>query len=216
MNTNRLWAIASVLIIAVLLAGTFLLAVSPQLDAMNKANLEREAVAAQNQVERAKIKTLEDQDKDRASIDAQVQKLQAGIPVEPDLHPLIEQLNALGVASGAFLDQILFDESFRYLPPEGIDPQLADAASSIASGNLVVLPITIVVNSPDYNVVMDFLDRLQHSKRIFLAYEYTITVEDTGQGLIVKMVIAGEAYVLTDAPAAEQPVTTNPDGTVTE
>jgi Tfp pilus assembly protein PilO len=217
MNSNRLWAIVSALLIAVLLAGTFLLVIAPQLEAINKASLEREGVVAQNAVEQAKLDALAEEDKNKDALKEEVEGLRAAIPEQPDLHPLIEQIGAIADTSGVFVESIVFDDPVTYLPPTDLDPSFAGAAGSVSSGNLSVIPIVISVHSPDYNQVMNFIDRLQHSTRFLLVYEFNVVAESTGDGgVMVKLSVTGEAFVLGDAPLAPAAPTVTPgaDGTV--
>lgn len=222
MRTNRLWIIGSVLAIVAIIAGSFLLGVQPLLAAATKADVDRANVMAQNQAQEATLATLKEQFKGIDKIEKEVKDLRVVIPDGHAQDRLIQKLADMGTESGIFIRDTTFSEPVTFLPPESLDasypdPAVTAATTSLTSGNFLVIPVVISAECAEYEPLMVFIDKVQHSDRLFLAYDFGILLDEVDGVPTWKLTISGHIYVLTDAASAvAPPVTENEDGTVTE
>ena len=198
MNSNRLWIIGSVLIMVVVIIGTALVGISPQLDATSKANIEREAVRQQNAQLALDLEALKAQFADLDAIQDELDELRLSIPDDITTEVFIAQLAKLAKSSGGRIKSTQFTEAAVFVPSvelaESLDPAL-DVA------NFYTIPVTINVEG-NATQVFTFLKELQETPRFFLSSDVTIQRgEDSGAVLTV----SGFLFVLRNADGTPDP-----------
>lgn len=203
MNTNRLWIIGTALIILALVAGTFFLGVTPQLAATAKADADRAAVQTQNAAEEAKLKLLAEQFEEIDELRDEIEALRETIPSEAGITPLIRDIGDMANASAVFVQGISFGDPFTFVPPVAVDSTFPDQAvteayGSVSAGNFLVIPVIVVVQSIEYDPILDFVNRLQHSERLLLGYEWGLVQKEEAGLIFWEMNMSAHIYVLLD------------------
>lgn len=205
MNSNRLWIIGSVLIMVVVIVGTALVGISPQLDATSKANIEREAVRQQNAQLALDLEALKVQFANLDAIQDELDGLRLSIPDDIRSEEFIAQLAKLAKSSGGRIKSTQFTEAAAFVPSvelaEGLDPAL-DVA------NFYTIPVVINVEGSPAEL-LEFLGDLQETSRFYLTTDVTIQRgEDSGAVLTV----TGFLFALRNADGTPDPETEEEEG----
>ncbi len=231
MNKNRLWVIASVLVMVLVLVLGVVVGIQPQLAATAAANEQRASVEASNAGQAAVLAQLK---KDYAGIDKlkeELAPLSDSVPQGTEMPAFVNQLDALAGASQVTLTGITVADAVPYAPVAAPavapvvtggatpaptpTPAPAPSATAPAAGvppvtnpqitaeNFASLAVSISV-SGSYGNALNFVNGLQTGKRLFLVSGLSTTQGDTPG--IVTATITGLVYVLvppvTAAPAA--------------
>ncbi|TBN57842.1 hypothetical protein EYE40_10820 [Glaciihabitans arcticus] len=223
MNSNRIWLFGAVALILILLAGTFFLGVSPQLEAVAKSNTERETVESQNQVQQVKLAALKKQFEQIDSLRADLAAMQAQVPTGANLSPLIGQLDKLTQKHSVDVESVTFSDPSAYIEPIPVttedavpvetDPELATAMMSVNGSNFFIIPVEIAVTGK-YKNVMDFVDSLQKGTRLFLVHGLSLDETTVEPNSPAEMTISGQVFVLLDGAGA--PPVLDAESTTTE
>ena len=213
MNTNRLWLIGAFVLIAVMLGGTWLIGVAPQLGAAATAASELTQVQALNAGHQRTLEELEQQYEHIDDLKAQVDDLRKEMPVEVDEAALLEEIGALAAANGVVVSNVTFDIPVVYAPGDSVDPEVVAASASVSNGNFFVVPMQMRVTGPNAGAFA-FLKQLQNGTRLVLVSD--LTVAGAEEGPIAQAVVLGitsEVFVL-DNSAAVAPAAPVDGGTV--
>ncbi|AMB57661.1 type 4a pilus biogenesis protein PilO [Microterricola viridarii] len=220
MDKNRIWTIASVLMIAAVLGLGFLLGVQPQLAAIGVANDERAAVEATNALAEGKLAALK---KDFESIDelkAELATLVKSVPTGAQAPELVDQLDAMAKQFAVTLTAITVSDAQQYTPvaevpaaappaegAEGTDAAAVDQPAAatvppvgappvvnalITPGNFAVLQVQVTIKG-SYAQVLDYVNGLQTGERLFLVTGLNTTEPGESDG-VVEATIEGLVY----------------------
>lgn len=223
MNKNRLWVIASVLVMVLVLVLGVVVGIQPQLAATAAANEQRASVEASNAGQAAVLAQLK---KDYAGIDKlkeELAPLSDSVPQGTEMPAFVNQLDALAGASQVTLTGITVADAVPYAPVAAPAvapvvtggatpapaptpaPTPAPSATAPAAGvppvtnpqitaeNFASLAVSISV-SGSYGNALNFVNGLQTGKRLFLVSGLRTTPGDTPG--IVTATITGLVYVL--------------------
>lgn len=130
MNSNRIWTLSCVIVITALLAGGYLLGISPMLSAAAVAKQDRVAVEQQNLGYEQELATLK---ADFAKIDARRSELAAAQEIVPDVADdaaFVGELDGLQATSGAVITGFNVSDPKSYAPVVSalpVDPNAAPA-----------------------------------------------------------------------------------------
>ena len=217
MTSNRIWIAGTILLIIVLLAGTYFIGVGPQIAAAATATADRANVAAQNAGHEQALKQLKEDAKGIKKLESDLADLRMQVPDDVNQTPFIDEIGRIGAANGVRVDSVTFTDPLPYIPGTSTDPAVSAAMQSVATQGFVVIPVEITAVGTTA-ATMQFLRALQNSTRLVLAYEVTFEGTDdlpeTDETLVT---VSGEIFVLSESAIAvvEPPVTTV-DGAVTE
>ena len=195
--TNRLWILGTLVLIAGTLLGSYFLGVAPALNAAATADRDKASVQALNRTQEQKLKELKEQFENIDTLRSDLEKTRTVVPSAPDETPLLAQLHAMSVASGARVDHITFEDPTPYIPGAPTDPEVVAAIPSVSSGNFLIIPVELKVIGTTAQTV-EFLRALQKGDRFFLAYD--MTFEGTDDDLSTDetlLTISGQIFVLT-------------------
>lgn len=212
MNKNRMWVIGAILAMVVLVAGGWIIGISPQLTTVASANRDRATVIAsnsRNEILLAKLK------RDYENIDAlknQVSTLHQSVPTTADVSSFVTELNSLANARKVTLKSINVSDARAYTPTTQAAAAKTTTSSSpqtnpkITTTNFVTIPVTIGVTG-DYSKVLDFVNDVQLGRRLFLVSTFSSMGATNSKGVKgspttsggsqrVDSTIAGFMYVL--------------------
>lgn len=131
------WNIASVVLVVLILAASWTLAVSPKLAEAEQARSDRENVEHQNTILRTRIAALKEQAEGLDTVIANMAAVHDHMPYTHELSPLIRAVWEAGTASGVFMANLEAEvpEAIGAAPPtQAIVPE-ADPVAETA-GNL--------------------------------------------------------------------------------
>lgn len=203
MVTNRLWIIGTVVLIAILLLGTYLLAVAPLIATTSSNATETAAVQAQNDAHEQTLLDLQDKFAHIEDLRKDLAEVQEAVPPTAAQSPLIDEIGDIALAHGVTVNVITFSDPTAYVPGDSTDPEVQAAAAGLGAGNFLVIPVELTVEGPGYSV-LDFLRDLQHGKRLFLAYAATFEGAGGDDG-VNSVSITGQIFVLTSFADAADP-----------
>jgi hypothetical protein len=204
---NRLWIFGTLVLIAGMLLGTYFIGIAPAMSAATTADRDAASVRALNVGQEQNLARLKEDFKNIDQLRADLKKLGAVIPTDADETPLLAQLHAMSVTSGARVDHITFEDPTAYVPGAPTDPEVVAAMGGVSSGNLLIIPVELKIIGTTAATV-SFLRELQKGTRYFLAYD--MTFEGTDDDLATDetlLTITGQIFVLTGAGS---PVVTDP------
>lgn len=171
MQSTRIWNLAAVVVIALVLAGSWFLGVSPQLDAASTARADRSDVEAQNRIQEAKVVALEEQSHQLNKFNDELDSLHRSVPAQANLSEFVGQVSTLAARWGVNVSQFTAGDPSVFVKPifGPEDPDVAAAQSAIVSGTLLTIPVGIVLGG-EYNSVIGFVNELQQGERLVLVH----------------------------------------------
>ena len=196
MNSNRLWIIGSVLVMVLVVAGTAVLGILPQLDAAAKSAIEREAVKQQNAQLALDLEELKAQFANRGEIQEELDDLRLSIPDDIESESFLAQLDKIEDSNKVRVKSAAFTEAAAFVPSvelaESVDPAL-DVA------NFYAIPVTITVEGSADRLI-DFLGDLQDSTRYYLATDVAL---QRAEGNGATMTIQGFIFALRNTDGSQ-------------
>ena len=211
MNSNRLWIIASVLVMAMVVAGTVFLGVLPQLDAAAKADTERKSVIEQNRQLEADLVTLQQQFENLELTAALVDDLRIAIPDDEQMDDLLRYLDTIAKKAKVRVTTLVIAEPAPFVPSvesaESLEPGL-DAA------NFYTISIQVTAKG-NQNGIFKFTKLAQENPRVYLVNTVTTSSDDEG---VYTLDLSGYSYLLRnpdgskDAPLASEEEPTEEGG----
>lgn len=198
MGANRLWAGGTAVLVLLILAGTYLLGVAPQLGATDRAIVDLSAVETQNKAHEDTLESLEEQFEDIDELKSVLEELRLSVPEDREETPLIQRVGDWAINRGVFMESIEFDAPVAWIPTETTDPELADAMAQVTEGRFLVLPVRLQGTAPDGLQLLDLLDDIQHGERLLLVNEVTVeAVDQNDPALGMRLSVTGQLFVLT-------------------
>jgi Tfp pilus assembly protein PilO len=241
MNTDRLWLIAAVAVMAVVAVAGWFLGVSPIVSSAVAANEQVSTITASNAASLTKVATLKAQYADIGELQTSLNKLRESIPETANSSDFLEELNALGVAHNVTLTTVTIGAATVYVAPTAsagaatstttststptptptptTAPTTSATPTTSAAGQFVLVPVVIAVTG-SFSDVRDFIGAVQGGSRLYLANSVGITNgASTGSGGgPATGTLTGDIFTLqgTSTPVAADPdVTPTPTPTPT-
>jgi type IV pilus assembly protein PilO len=174
MTKIRLWLVLTAVAVVAVLAGGWLLLISPK--RAEADDLRAETVATEQQITTLRGRLAELQEK-QANLPAQQAALDAiskQIPGEPALPALIRALTNAGRSSGVDLASIAPGA------PTALAPVGATAGAA-ATTPIVVIPLTLTAKGT-YTQVQQFVSRLETLQRAVLVRGFQLDAAASGEG----------------------------------
>ena len=197
---NRLWIIASVLVMVLVVAGTAFLGVKPQLDAAAQAASDKAGVEQSNLQLQAEIEELKVKFGNLEELEAELATLRVAVPDDPYLDDYVRFLYDAEKKSGARITSGVVTEPTLYVPSVEYAENLP---AGLDTANLFTLGIQLSAEG-SRKEVLDFLQRIQKSPRFFLVYNVALSRDDDGIWTVAN---TGYLFMLRNADGQLDPVT---------
>lgn len=223
MDKTRLWVIASVLVMALVLAGGWFLGVQPQLGAIADAEAQTASVQQTNETYAQALAKLKRDSADLPALKAKLASLAASVPEGSAVPAFIDQLNALYTASNVVCIDQSFSDAVAYspaappaatptstqTPAPGAAPTPTPAptaaagtppvvSSLITATNFAARPVSVTVRGR-FADILTFVNGLQTGPRLFLVTSFsTVPATDATAGPgTLDAKVAGYVFSLT-------------------
>jgi Tfp pilus assembly protein PilO len=204
MNATRLWTLGTIIMIIALLAGTWMIGVSPRLSEATLANDERANVEQQNLMHQATLVALQTQFEGKGELEKELTEMQKAVPSSLELPALINELNRLSGNAGVVVKSLTLGVPTPYVLPTDAapaDPQFTAAMAGITPENLLIIPIDLSV-SGTYGAVMAFVSSIQTGDRLILVHDLALASGAMADDAAVEFTLSGQLFVLMDATQA--------------
>lgn len=197
MNLTRLWAIISVVLMAVIAAGGYFLGVSPQLERASVANEQAEQVRSTNELQRLALAELQALAEQQPQLEAQLAEGRRAIPASAAFPALLQELSELSAAAGVTLTSFSAASAQSFVPaeewaeavPAGLDPEL-----------FITLSLQLQVEG-SFEAVLDFVQRAQAAERYLLISDLQVArPAPDAEVAVITGSFTALAYVLLDEP----------------
>lgn len=196
MNSNRLWIIASVLVMALVVAGTVFLGVLPQLDAASKAAADRRAVVEQNRALEADLVVLQQQFENLDVTAALVADLREAIPDDEQMDDFLRFMDDIENRSRTRVTSIVIAEPVPFVPSvelaESLEPGL-DAA------NFYTISVQVTAKGKQ-SAIFKLTKFAQENPRVYLVSGVTTSSDDEG---VYTVDLTGFMYILRNPDGAK-------------
>lgn len=206
MNT-RFTILLAVIVMVAIVAGTFLLGISPRLSESAAADEERETVEAQNAVHQAELDRLIDLNERLTELQAELAQIRTAIPGAADTSRFYRELEAIAAATGVRFTNIALSVPEAYgggeeadpeaAPAYELHPELTAALGSVSENNFFVIPAQFGITG-GYTQVLEALSRLQNNPRYVLVHGVTIEEGLPGGDAEVTANLEGQLFILLD------------------
>jgi len=214
MNSNRVWVIGAVLVMAVILVATWFLGVSPQLSAAALSKSDRETVENQNAAAEITLADLKTQYEGIDALKDELAVARLAVPADKDQATLLKTIGTFASKNDVVVTSLNFLDPLPYVDGVSVDPALGDALTLVNSSNFLTIPIEMNVTG-DYGDVMNFVQSIQTGDRAVLVHDLSMDGGEVDNSTPVVMAISADTYVLLDAenaivveaPAEETPET---------
>lgn len=174
MNTNRIFGLVTVALVAAVLVLGWMLGVSPQLAQATAADEQRVAVEETNRVETAKLTEMKAQYDRLDEIELDLAKLRISMPAESDTDFTYRLLSLIQSASGATVNSIQTGEALPYGVATGAEVAVEPSEpETVAPKRLYTIPVTITFDKVPASNVMTFASLMQNGDRLFLVTAIT-------------------------------------------
>jgi Tfp pilus assembly protein PilO len=193
MNTDRIWLIASVAVMAIVAAAGWFLGVSPIVSSAVAASEQVSTITASNAASLTKVSTLKAQYADIGELQAALDKLRESIPETANAPAFLQELNALSAAHNVTLTTVTIAAATVYVAPTDPAGTATSTTTSTATptptpttaptttaptttpaGQFVLVPVVIAVTG-SFSDVRDFIGAVQGGSRLYLANSVAIT-----------------------------------------
>lgn len=185
MNANRIFAMATALVIAAVLGLGWLLGVSPLLAAADQADQERITVEQTNLAQQTTLAAMKAEFDRLDEIEDQLQALRVAIPNEVDSDTIYAYLAGIQNGTAAFVESITTGEAAPYgqtSETSQAPPGEGEAPSGVAQfEGLYTVPVTITfVKGVSVAEIIAFAGAMQNGPRIFLVTAITRPASSDG------------------------------------
>lgn len=207
MQKHRIISLASILAMLLIpVVGWFLVA-QPQVAAASAAAEQRTDLEAQIAASAATVAQLEADSAKLPELNDDLNDLRTSIPADADADGYIDGLDALATIAGVQIVGLTVDDAQVYAPAVGPDAPVVEPTDTegedatgetdpaatqepypgivtsplIDSTNFVAIPVSVSV-AGDYAQIMQFVDGLQSSPRLFLVTSFSTTEDASAAG----------------------------------
>ncbi|MET4638625.1 hypothetical protein [Mycetocola sp. 2940] len=219
MDKNKIWSLASVIVMIGVLALGWFAGIDPLLKARAATEEQRVSVEAQNEATQLAIARLKGDFENIDALKAELVELRTSVPAAGSMPAFLTQLDTLARESNTTVKSLSVSEAIEYTAPSTAveEPPAAEPApdseapapapveaepetpsvitdSRITSANFIAIPITVTVNG-DKAGTRSFLDKLQHGPRLFMATQVS-TGPVGDDGVEFTATVSGYVYVL--------------------
>ncbi|WP_285115722.1 hypothetical protein [Leifsonia sp. fls2-241-R2A-40a] len=133
MDKNRLWMIGSILVMALVVAGGWVVGIQPQLAAIADAATQKAAVDDTNARNVQVLAQLKKESADLPALKAKLAQLAASVPDGSSIPSFTDQLNALYTSSNVICVDQAFADAVAYKPVTPVAAPPASGATSSSS-----------------------------------------------------------------------------------
>lgn len=204
MNQSRLWTIGAVLVIAALIAGTWLLGVSPRLAEASQADTELQSAQTLNNSHRRTLADLKAEAENLDDVTEKLDELQRVIPEKPEISAFIAEIESLARRTGVRITAVALNDPVPYIAPEFEDAELAAKANVATQNGLYVIPINVIAEG-NGSALLNFTAALQGGTRFALVYGVSVALGDDGNSVTIQGQIFGLTGTAPAAPPADTP-----------
>jgi len=198
MNQNRIWTLIGALVIVVMLAGTWFLAVSPRLAEVAIAEESIATAESQNAAQQATLTRLMDQYAEIDVLRSDLETVQLAVPDNSGQSPLIRQISEMAAARGVLITGLSITDPVPFAPFETADPLVSAPMVSLTPENFFSFTVQISLEG-DHTGMIGFVNDLQSGERLVLVNNLALTEGDVdGPGYT----LSGQAFMLVDAATA--------------
>jgi type II secretory pathway pseudopilin PulG len=196
-NTNRIWALGTVIAIVAVLALGYLLGVQPMLNRLDAAKAETVTTQANNAAQEATLAVMKGQYENLDELRDELEVLRISIPGTLDSDFVYQLFAGYSTIAGATIDSITLGEAQLY----GVTSEGSPTVEGVEPvANLYTIPVTIGIRGEDAAPGLAFVAAMQRGPRLFLVTSYSAGGGEEGSGGEVGT-ITGYMFVLAD-PAA--------------
>jgi Tfp pilus assembly protein PilO len=225
MDKNKIWILASAIVMVGILALGWFVGVDPQLKARASTEEQRISVEAQNTATELAIAKLKADFEGIDELQTELAGLRTSIPADGSLPTFLSQLDTLASESGTKVTSLEVAEAIEYTPPatsvvvppvedeEGAtaDSGAADTDPAVTAPEVPETPTVTTdprITAENFVVIpitvavlgdrdgaRSFVDKLQHGPRLFMATQITISPDEENPMLEVATV-TGYIYTL--------------------
>jgi len=169
MNANRIFGLATVLVVGAVLVLGWMLAVSPLLTQASAADEQRLSVELTNQAEIAKLTQMKAQFDRLDEIEDELAQLRISMPAEVDFDFTYRLLSSYQSITGATVNSIQTGEALPYGAATGTEVAATTPPPSIAApSGFFTVPITISFDGVPVDRVLAYVSAMQNGPRLFL------------------------------------------------
>jgi hypothetical protein len=182
MNSNRIWAFGTAVVVVAVVALGYILGISPKLAEVAASEASLQAVRAQNAQHQAELISLREQFEHIDELEAQLEDLQVAIPADVGLPEFIRQLNTLAASTHVRIVSISAGLPTTFAGPQVPGTMLNDDGEVVplpdAPPNLITIGFTIKLTGPA-GAIQNFTDGLQKGDRLFFVRGVVINAVET-------------------------------------
>jgi Tfp pilus assembly protein PilO len=231
MNTDRLWLVAAVAVMAIVAVAGWFLGVSPIVSSAVAANEQVSTITASNAASLAKVGTLKAQYASIGELQASLDTLRESIPETVNASAFLQELDSLGTAHHVTLKTVTVASATVYQAPAAAAGSTTTSTSTAtptptptptastttttvpsttptsAAGQFVLVPVVIIVTG-SFSDIRDFIGAVQGGTRLYLATSVEITAGTGGEPSTGTL--TGDIFTLqgTSTPPASTPAVT--------
>ncbi len=167
--TSRIWTLATVFVMILVVALGWFLGISPKLADAQRFDAERRSVEAQNDAARATIAQLEADFENIDDLRVQIEELRAEFPADAAYDTAVEELLGTLLLAGLTLQNVDINEpapTTAATLAEGENPPETEINGDgvLPTGSLLRISVTVTVNGP-LSATLAFIETLQTSPR---------------------------------------------------
>ncbi|GAA1440198.1 type 4a pilus biogenesis protein PilO [Leifsonia poae] len=234
MDKTRLWAIGAALLMVVVVALGWVVAVQPQLDAASAADAQTATIQTTNAQSAAALEQLKKDYKNLPALQDKLTALQKSVPADQSIPAFVDELYAIAAQNGLTITNWTAADAQAYktvTPPAAAAPAPTASPSAtptpapsvaptapVAAANAGVPPVISALITPanfaavpitvsvngPYENILAFLHGTQTGQRLFLVTGFSSAPSTTSPGF--DGTVSGLIYVL-DQPKAATEVT---------
>jgi Tfp pilus assembly protein PilO len=194
---NRIWVLATAILVVAILALGWLLGVAPRLAEVAASSEQIVAAEAQNALLEADIADLKKKFEELDLSRDEILEIRKALPPHADEADFLRIISELAVGSGVSVGNILINDPAGFVPgafAESGGP-VVEISPLVTAENLLTIPITVSVLG-DLAQVLKFVGTLQDSERITTIDALNVAYESaTG---LYSTTLNGFIYVLID------------------
>jgi Tfp pilus assembly protein PilO len=219
---TRIWTLASVMIMIVVVALGWFLGMSPKLADAARFDAERQSVQVQNDVARAVIAQLQADFDNLDELLLELEGLREEFPTDAQYDDAVRELLTGLLSAGLGLQNIAINEpapTTAAVLEAGVEPPPTevDGDGVLPAGSLLRVPVAVTVNGPLASILA-YIDALQKSPRFSIVTQgdYAATAADSGSMTVTMLmyVVSGDDLV-NPAPEVEPEPEPEPTDTAT-
>ncbi len=202
MKGNRLWALGSFAVIAVIVVLGWVIGLSPKLAEADAAIAQQQTVDQQNLIQEAALVTLREQNENIDQLTSDLEALHEQIPATQEVDTFIDSVQRAAAAAGVVVMRLVAAEAGQYgAAPVGEGqpaPEAGPVEGTPAPVGLYTIALDIEVKGTP-EAVIRFSELVQLGERVYFLPVYSYT-PDSQSG-----VLNGYLSVMSTAPTAPVP-----------